>query len=488
MSPSVSVRLLLTQGDERLMAYARHGHERAFEALVQRYRRQLLGYCRRLLLSDEHAEDVLQQALLQAWVALRDGAEVRHARPWLYRIVHNVAVNALRTSRYDYCKLSESLCGADAPQDDLERRIVVREALAGLAALPEMQREALLRTAVEGRSHQQAATDLGVSEPALRGLVYRARTALRAAAGAIVPPPLLGWALETGTPGSPALEGLAGVAGGGTAGLAGLLVKGSAVVVTAGALAGGIVTSHTHGHAAQFNAQAPTHASRSGVPIGTDGGASQPIDLLGEDRPRHAATGSVTIARHDSRRRSMRVLASTGKGQTRPEHPAGASAPAPLDARGQSVRPWPSDGGEQDGAGRSDQAEATGEGERRAPQGEGNGPHGSGSPIVGIEEAGGRAGSGIGGVLGSSHSAGTGREDDSGDEGDGPHSGKGGWSESERGDGSAGGHEPNANDERGEGHQVAGDPRSATVAAGRYAGELGEGAVGDLLQGLVAHG
>lgn len=68
MSPSVSVRLLLTQSDARLVELARAGHERAFEALVERYRRPLLGYCRRLLLPHERAEDALQQGLLQAWL------------------------------------------------------------------------------------------------------------------------------------------------------------------------------------------------------------------------------------------------------------------------------------------------------------------------------------------------------------------------------------------------------------------------------------
>ena len=264
MSPSVSVRLLLTQSDERLVDYARAGHERAFEALVERYRRQLLRYCRRLLLSEERAEDALQQALLQAWVALRGGAEVHDVRPWLYRIVHNAAVNVLRVSGYDYCTLSESLSGADAPQADLDRRIAVREALAGLAALPEMQREALLRTAVEGRSHQQVASDLGVSEPALRGLVYRARTSLRAAAGAFVPPPLLSWALDAGTRGAPVMERVAGLGvGSGSAGVIGLIVKGSAVAVTAGALAGGIVAEHSHKHRA--------HPAVARSSAGTDG-------------------------------------------------------------------------------------------------------------------------------------------------------------------------------------------------------------------------
>jgi RNA polymerase sigma factor (sigma-70 family) len=268
MSPAVSVRLLLTQSDARLVAFARAGHERAFEALVQRYRRPLHNYCRRLLLSDERAEDALQQALLQAWLALRAGTEVGDVKPWLYRIVHNAAVNALRVSGYDYCKLNESLSGAGAPQEDLDRRIAVREALAGLAALPEMQREALLRTAVEGRTHQQVARDLGLSENALRGLVYRARSTLRAAAGAITPSPLVSWALGA-TRGTPVVERLAELgAGGGSAGLAGLLMKGGAVAVTASVLAGGMVTGH-HGHksAAKRTAARASHSTVAPVAV-----------------------------------------------------------------------------------------------------------------------------------------------------------------------------------------------------------------------------
>ena len=77
MSPLVSVRFLQTQTDARLVALARAGHERAFEALVQRYRKPLLAYCRRLLLPEARAEDALQQALLQAWLAIQKETEVR---------------------------------------------------------------------------------------------------------------------------------------------------------------------------------------------------------------------------------------------------------------------------------------------------------------------------------------------------------------------------------------------------------------------------
>src|SRR3954465_13562649 len=190
---SPSTVLLRTQSDERLVAPARGGHERAFEAIVERYRRALLRETRRYL-PEARAEDAVQQTLVAAWTALRRADDVRELRPWLYRIVHNTALNQLRLSGYDYAELDEALRGSEAPQEEMERRAVVRQTLTGLAALPERQREALLRGSVEGRSQDEVARELGVSEGAVRQLVHRARLTLRAAATAVTPLPLATWA------------------------------------------------------------------------------------------------------------------------------------------------------------------------------------------------------------------------------------------------------------------------------------------------------
>jgi RNA polymerase sigma factor (sigma-70 family) len=255
MTPSLPLRLLQTQSDARLLELARGGHERAFEALVQRYRKPLFSYCRRLLLPAARAEDALQQGLLQAWLALRDGAEVRDAKAWLYRIVHNAAISALRRSGYDYVELDESLHGGRAPDSDLDRRIAVREALAGIAALPEAQREVLLRTAVQGHSHEQVAAALGMTDGAVRGLIYRARATLRAAASALTPPQIVLWAARAAEDGASHAQFAEITAGGGSAGLAGLLLKGGVVVMSAGALATG-ATLVQHAGSSPSNAQA----------------------------------------------------------------------------------------------------------------------------------------------------------------------------------------------------------------------------------------
>src|SRR4051794_14967279 len=293
MSPLLSHAILRAQTDERLIELARERHERAFEALVERYRKPLHRHVRKLL-PEARAEDAVQQAFINAWTALQRGVEVREPRPWLYRIAQNAALNALRVQGYEYAELQESLRSHLAgPEEDHERRWVMRRTLAGLAALPEAQREALLRTAVEGRSQEQVAAELGLSEGAVRGLVYRARTALRTAATGLTPSPLLAWAVAFASGGEPSstTERIAEVAaGGGTAGAGAVLAKAGAVVAVTGALAGGAVAVREEaggGRDGPAAAKADAVSSRDLGRAGLGGGPGPGGRVPGDDRGGH---------------------------------------------------------------------------------------------------------------------------------------------------------------------------------------------------------
>ncbi|MGD0455016.1 MAG: RNA polymerase sigma factor [Solirubrobacteraceae bacterium] len=289
-------RLLATQPDERLLELVQRGHERAFEAIVLRYRRPLLAYCRRLGLSDSRAEDVLQQALLKAWLALRAGVEVRALSPWLYRIVHNTAINVMRSSREELAlepdgALVERLV---VPGSELENAGAARQALTHVAALPSMQRDAMLLSAVDGRSHEEVARELGITSGAVRGLLYRARSALRAAAAALTPGSLISWASGTTGRASPTASRLAeltGAAGGADVG--GVLLKGAAVAGSA-LLAAGVVLAPLHGRAAQARrhlALPAASASAGADVVPPDGGHASTPSASGLARTR-AANGA----------------------------------------------------------------------------------------------------------------------------------------------------------------------------------------------------
>jgi RNA polymerase sigma factor (sigma-70 family) len=195
LSPSIA--LLRTQSDERLVKLAREGSDVAFATIVERHRRAVLAACRRIL-PEARAEDAAQQVYMAAWKALARGDDVRDVRAWLLRIARNTSLNALRVQGFDYDELRDGLRVGPAADEVLERRDVIRHTLAGLASLPDRQREVLLRSAVEGVAHADIARDLGLSEGATRQLMLRARTTLRAAASAVTPWPLVAWAAQAG--------------------------------------------------------------------------------------------------------------------------------------------------------------------------------------------------------------------------------------------------------------------------------------------------
>jgi RNA polymerase sigma factor (sigma-70 family) len=226
VEPIILARTLLrAQTDARLVQLAAEGYERPFEVIVERYRRPLERYCRRLL-APALAEDVVQQVFLAAWLALRDGTQVRCLRGWLYRIAHNAALAAAHSPESDYAQLRDADRCADAADCVLERRATVRETLAALATLPERQREALLRIAVESRSPAEVADEFGLSRNALRQLVFRARSTLRAGAVAVTPSHLVAWAASLGQAGTGAV----------TTATSGALLKVGAAALAAGAV------------------------------------------------------------------------------------------------------------------------------------------------------------------------------------------------------------------------------------------------------------
>jgi RNA polymerase sigma factor (sigma-70 family) len=327
-----SLRLLHSQPDSRLVELARAGEERAFEALVQRYRCSLLAYCRQITTSETNAEDVLQQALLQAWMALFPrSVEVRDPRAWLYRIAHNVAVSSMRGAVPETFAVAEPPGGSGA-DDEVERRLAVRDALASIASLPEPQRQVMLSTALEGRSHEEVAQALGLSHDAVRGLIYRARSALRAAAASVTPAPLLHWALrQQGVIVSRWTGPCEGVVNGGNASLGGLLMKSGAIVASAGVIAAAAGVTHTPVH------QALRHHAVGSVKLASGRSTSADRRRAGAGVSGGGLSSTAVATALVSAGTSVNGLASENHGGKRPD-PSRASSSTFRQSHGRDVR------------------------------------------------------------------------------------------------------------------------------------------------------
>ena len=223
--------------DEELVRLARAGNDDAFDAIVHRYRAPLFSYCRRWL--DAHrAEEVVQHTLMKAFLCLRDDDRPLALRPWLYRVAHNAALNAVEKKGSDWEELDENYDGVPQPPQVAEQRARFLKVVGEIEALPTRQRRALVLNEFEGRCYADIATELGTSESGVRGLLRRARHQLRETAAAVLlPVPVLRELVRSDGGRAGDLLGTAGAAGG--VGAAGGFAKLAAGVLAAGTIAGG---------------------------------------------------------------------------------------------------------------------------------------------------------------------------------------------------------------------------------------------------------
>ncbi len=280
--------VLSTQSDERLVDLVRAGSDPAFEAIVERYGRALMRYVSRLL-PPERAEDVVQQAFVKAYEAMHRNAAELNLRPWLYRIAHNGALNALRDRALGHAELDERIDGVERPDQALERATGLRELVVAVQALPERQRSAILLRELEGRSYEEIAASLGVTDGAVRQLLNRARNSLRAAAAAVTPMPLVTRlaAGESTEPVTARVAELAGVGGGA------LAMKVMATALVTGAVVGGAAVvpdvAREHSKGTPVGAEAAEAAGESRSDAGAGGGAAagdeHPVGSTGGQRP-----------------------------------------------------------------------------------------------------------------------------------------------------------------------------------------------------------
>lgn len=242
----IARRALAAQSDERLVGLVRDGHEPAFEEIVRRYRGPLVTFATAIV-SHNRAEDVVQGSLAKAHRALLGEPKEIALRPWLFTIVRNAALNVIRDEPYTDELPSDYPAGA-GPAAIAEQHEELDRLVLAICSLPSGQREALVRRELEGAGHAEIASQLGTSTTAVRGLIFRARTSLRDAVGALVPLPLLRQLLMDGSRMGTAAEAASGGAGIGAAVIGAAGAKGGVALTAAVlALATGVAIEHDRG-------------------------------------------------------------------------------------------------------------------------------------------------------------------------------------------------------------------------------------------------
>jgi len=175
--------------DVRLMQLVAGGDTTAFEQLIERHQALVAGTVARMLGSNSDVEDIAQQVFIRVWKSA--GRYVARAKftTWLLKITRNLVFNEMRRAkRHPHLPVQiepeaeeiplkdETTASPDATLLQTELQAAIEKAI---TLLPETQRMALVLRRYEELSYEEIADVLDLSVPAVKSLLFRARTELR---------------------------------------------------------------------------------------------------------------------------------------------------------------------------------------------------------------------------------------------------------------------------------------------------------------------
>jgi RNA polymerase sigma-70 factor, ECF subfamily len=164
--------------DEQVVARVLAGELSVFEVLMRRYNRRLFRAVRSILLSDDQAEDVVQDAYVRAYTHLRQFEGRSSFATWLTRIAIHEALARRRESR--------RVVEIDAIEDSREAEMKFLKSTARNPeevtmdrSLPGNYRSVFMLREIEGLSTAETAECLELSEEAVKVRLHRGRALLR---------------------------------------------------------------------------------------------------------------------------------------------------------------------------------------------------------------------------------------------------------------------------------------------------------------------
>lgn len=172
-----------------LVEAAKRGDDKAFEALVRRYRKRIYALALHMTRSASEADDITQEVFLKAYRALPQFEGRSQFFTWVYRMTVNRSLNAKRdrarrgedTLDDPRLELAVAVDARGNPGREAELRQQYARLLGALDQLPVEMRTSVILVSLQGMSHGEAAIIQKVSEGTIAWRMHEARRRLHEA-------------------------------------------------------------------------------------------------------------------------------------------------------------------------------------------------------------------------------------------------------------------------------------------------------------------
>jgi len=172
-----------------LVAAAKQGDQRAFEALVRRYRKRIFALALHITGSASESDDITQDVFFKAFSALAQFEGRSQFFTWVYRMTVNRALNARRdrarrgedTLDDPRLELAIAVDARSNPGRAAELRQTYARLLRALDGLPVDMRTTVILVSLQGMSHGEVAIVQNVSDGTIAWRMHEARRRLNEA-------------------------------------------------------------------------------------------------------------------------------------------------------------------------------------------------------------------------------------------------------------------------------------------------------------------
>ncbi len=186
--------------DEELMLQAGRGDTDAFEALVRRHERRVVGYFFRLHWDRYRAEDQAQEVFIRLFTHARDYVPTARFTTYMYRIAHNYWVDDIRRAKKERGQISLDahdedgtslrdlvMAGTEDPRDKARKEEVLDAVIAAVDTLPDEQKAVFVLSEVREMRYADIAEMLGIPEGTVKSRMHGAVRRLRKRLADIAP-------------------------------------------------------------------------------------------------------------------------------------------------------------------------------------------------------------------------------------------------------------------------------------------------------------
>jgi RNA polymerase sigma-70 factor (ECF subfamily) len=161
----------------------------AFQALIEVHQARVVGTVAKMLGDDVDSEDIAQQVFIRVWKSAGRYQPTAKFTTWLFKITRNLVFNELRRrKRHPVTPLQleeeehffqPADCGEMSPDASLLDSELNETIQMAIDALPETQRMAIILRRYEDMPYEEIGEVLGLSVPAVKSVLFRARAELR---------------------------------------------------------------------------------------------------------------------------------------------------------------------------------------------------------------------------------------------------------------------------------------------------------------------